>query len=233
MTPNEDRPSVMEVGRLPAYAAHPLHYDGGPYAEDEPEEAKIPLSQYLWILKRYRFRIAGFVTATLLATWIVSARLTPIFESIATVDIDRQSPPGVVGDDATRTALNDADQFLATQTKLVESDSVLRPVEARFDLRRQEHQAAAYSAGRGLEAPVMLKRLKVTRPPNTYLILIGYRSEEPQLAADAANAIAQSYLEHSYTIRIRSSASLSTFMERQLEEAQGQDGALGPGARQV
>jgi capsular exopolysaccharide synthesis family protein len=217
MIPNEDRPVVMEVGRLPAYAAPPLYSYTGPYAEDEPEEAKIPLSQYLWILKRHRFRIAGFVTATLLATWIVSARLTPIFESIATVDIDRQSPPGVVGDAAARTALNDADQFLATQIKLVESDSVLRPVEARFDLRRQEHQSPAYS-GRGLEAPVTLKRLKVTRPPNTYLILIGYRSEDPQLAADAANAIAQSYLEHSYTIRIRSAASLSTFMERQLEE---------------
>jgi succinoglycan biosynthesis transport protein ExoP len=216
MIPNEDRPAVMEVGRLPAYAVPPLY--SGLYPEDEPEEAKIPLSQYLWILRRYRFRIAGFVAATLAITWIASARLTPIFESTATVDIDRQSPAGVVGDDAARTALNDADQFLATQIKLVESDSVLRPVEERFDLRRQEHQSPAYSAGRGQEAPVTLKRLKVTRPPNTYLILIGYRSEDPQLAADAANAIAQSYLEHSYTIRIRSSASLSTFMERQLEE---------------
>ncbi len=114
--------------------------------------------------------------------------------------------------------MNDADQFLATQIKLVESDSVLRPVDARFDLRLHEHQAATYQSGRGQEAPVTLKRLKVIRPPNTYLIQIGYRSEDPQLAADAANAIAQSYLEHTYNIRIRSSASLSTFMERQLEE---------------
>ena len=75
MIPNEERPVVMEVGRLPAYAAPPLYSYGGPqpgsYAEEEPEETKIPLSQYLWILKRHRFRIAGFVTATLLATWIV------------------------------------------------------------------------------------------------------------------------------------------------------------------
>lgn len=223
MIPNQDLPAVMEVGRLPPYAAPPLYsaYSApyaGPYPDDEPDETKIPLSQYLWILKRYRFRIAGFVAAAVLATWIISARLTPIFESIATVDIDRQSPSGVVGDDAARTALNDADQFLATQIKLVESDSVLRPVDARFDLRRQEHQPAAYSTGRGLEAPVTLTRLKVIRPPNTYLIQIGYRSENPQMAADAANAIAQSYLEHTYNIRIRSSASLSTFMERQLEE---------------
>ena len=49
-------------------------------------------------------------------------------------------------------------------------------------------------------------------------MLISYRSDDPQLAADAANAIADSYLEHSYDIRMRSSASLSTFMERQLDE---------------
>ena len=213
MIPDEHLPAVIDVAKLPPYAAPPLYsYD------EEPEEARIPITQYLWILKRYRFRIAGFVAAAVLGTWIISARLTPVYESIATVDIDRQSPPGVIGEDAARTVLNDADQFLATQIKLVESDSVLRPVDARLNLRKAEGQSAAYSLGRGQEAPVSLKRLKVTRPPNTYLIQISYRSEDPQLAADAANAIAESYLEHTYDIRIRSSASVSAFMERQLEE---------------
>ena len=47
-------------------------------------------SQYFWILKRHRWRITGFVAAVMLATLVVSARLTPIYESTATVDIDRQ-----------------------------------------------------------------------------------------------------------------------------------------------
>ena len=120
-------PAVVEMNRVPAY------YPAQPYqSEEAPEEAKIPLSQYLWILKRYRWRIAGFVAASVVATLIVSARLTPIYESTATVDIDRQMPPGVVGEEAARSAINDADQFLATQIKLVESDSVLRPVDQRF-----------------------------------------------------------------------------------------------------
>jgi capsular exopolysaccharide synthesis family protein len=186
------------------------------YSMEEAEEAKIPLSQYLWILKRHRFRISGFIAAAVISTLIVSARLTPIFESTATVDIDRQTPPGVVGQDSTRGAQNDADQFLATQIKLVQSDSVLRPVDRRFHLR--EHELQSMDAARADDAPVVLKRLKVARPPNTYLLLISYRSPDPQLAADASNAIAQSYLEHSYNIRLRSSASLSEFMEKQLDE---------------
>ena len=210
----ERLPAVVERGRAatPFYLAPP--YQAG---EEESEEAKIPLSQYFWILKRHRWRIGGFVAAVMLGTLVVSARLTPIYESTATVDIDRQSPSGVVGEDASRSALNDSDQFMATQIKLVESDSVLRPVDQRFELRKLEGQSAALSA-RGEEAPVTLKQLKVARPPNTYLMQIGYRSADPQLAADAANAITQSYLEHSYEIRLRSSAGVASFMERQIEE---------------
>ncbi len=203
--------SVVEMGR----AQYPTPYGA---ADQEPEEAKIPLSQYLWILKRYRWRILGFCAASVIATLIISARLTPIYESTATVDIDRQMPADVVGQDATRSALNDTDQFLATQMKLVQSDSVLRPVDQQFHLRELEHQSEASGSARGEAAPVTFKRLKVTRPPNTYLMLVEYRSEDPQLAADAANAITQSYLEHTYNLRIRSAAVLSTFMERQMEE---------------
>jgi len=207
-------PAVVEMGRAatPFYLAPPYQA-----TDEEAEESKLPLSQYFWILKRHRWRIGGFVAAIMLATLVISARLTPIYESTATVDIDRQSPSGVVGEDAARSALNDSDQFMATQIKLVESDSVLRPVDQQFELRKLEGQSAALSP-RGEAAPVTLKQLKVTRPPNTYLMQIAYRSANPQLAADAANAITQSYLEHSYEIRLRSSAAVASFMERQIEE---------------
>jgi polysaccharide biosynthesis transport protein len=169
-------------------------------AAPDPEEARIPISQYLWIVKRQRWKILGFCATAAIATLIISARLTPIFESTTTVDVDRRTPPGVVGPEAALIAVNDADQFLSTQMKLVQSDGVLRPVEERFGLRQREGQSAAKSA-RGEAAPIVLNRLRVTRPPNTYLMLISYRSDDPQLAADAANAIAQSYLEYSYDSR--------------------------------
>ena len=213
MMPHDDPalPAVIEMSRAPVYPV-PYHLMG-----EDSDEARVPLSEYLWIIKRHRWKICGFVAASVIATLIISFRLTPIYESTVTVDIDRQTPPGVVGQDANRSALNDADQFLATQIQLVESDSVLRPVDQRFHLRKEEKQASA-ALPQGERAPVRLTRLRVTRPPNTYLLLISYRSADPNLAADAANAIAQSYLSHTFEIRIRSSASLAGFMEKQLEE---------------
>jgi capsular exopolysaccharide synthesis family protein len=192
----------------------------------DPDGPGTPISHYLWVLAKHRLRIAAFVVAVVTATFLVVSRVTPVFESTATMDIDRQTPTGVIGQEASRAALNDSDQFIATQIRLIQSDSVLRPVVEQFDLIKPEPIGGVFdflSPARGpavasSDRPVVLKDLKVSRPSNTYLLQIHYRSPDPELAAKVANAIANSYLEHTYNIRIRSSASLSTFMEKQLEE---------------
>ncbi|MEO8098512.1 MAG: polysaccharide biosynthesis tyrosine autokinase, partial [Acidobacteriota bacterium] len=212
--PDSQLPAVQEPVRAPF---SPPVLD----AEYETAAAHVPLSHYLWILRRQGWKMLAFVILAVVATLIVSLRLTPIYESTATIDIDRRMPTGVLGDESAQVANNDADQFLATQVKLIQSDSVVRPVVDRYQIRQVEPEAleeAIDGSSTSLEAPVILKPLRVTRPANTYILQISYRSEHRQLAADVANAIAQSYLAHSYEIRYKATASLSQFMERQLEE---------------
>jgi succinoglycan biosynthesis transport protein ExoP len=67
-------------------------------------------------------------------------------------------------------------------------------------------------------APIELKQLKVARSPRTHLLYISYRSSDPALAADVANSIANSYIDHTYNTRARASSRLSSFMEGQLGE---------------
>jgi capsular exopolysaccharide synthesis family protein len=206
-------PAVQEHVRVPLSA---------PVLDAEYEAAAhVPLSHYLWILRRQGWKMLAFVVLVVVATLIVSLRLTPIYESTATIDIDRRMPTGVLGEESAQVVNNDADQFLATQIKLIQSDSVLRPVVDKFQIREVEPDALEESiddSDTSREAPVILKPLRVTRPANTYILQISYRSEHRQLAADVANAIAQSYLAHSYEIRYKATAGLSQFMERQLEE---------------
>jgi capsular exopolysaccharide synthesis family protein len=206
----------------PANAPVLTHLASPAMQEFELESPSVPLAHYLWILRRHQWRIVAFVAACVLLTAVVSARLQPLYESTAAIDIDRQAPSEVVGDESTRAVdHNDPDQLLATQEELIQSDGVLRPVAQQFHLLEEEGQIRNSGDQRAQQtenAPIVLKRLKVTRPPNTYLLLISYRSPNPQLAADVANAIATSYLAHTYDIRIRSSASMSAFMEKQLDE---------------
>src|ERR1039458_7391221 len=208
-------------GHVPAIPDPITIYPPYAYAQPEPEEATVPLSHYLWILKRHKWRIIAFALVSVIATVVVSSRLTPIYESTATIDVDRQAPAALIGQDAARAAPNDADQFLATQVKIIQSDSVLRPVAERFKLTSDITSLPGESklpSARAQNAPVTLKKLKVTRPPNTYLLLISFRSPDPELASDVPNGVADSYIQHTYDIRFRATAGLSAFMEKQIEE---------------
>ena len=189
--------------------------------EFEQEAPKVPLSHYLWILRRHLWKIIAFVAVCMLITFIVSARLKPIYESTATIDIDMGGPPTVVGQGSTSpTSYVDPDVFIGTQIHFIQTDAVLRPVAEQFHLLGDAKSSSASNLKTSQEsagAPVSLGGLQVTRPVNTCLLLINYRASDPRLAADVANAIANSYLAQTYALRIRSSASLSSFMEQQLD----------------
>ncbi len=51
--------------------------------------------------------------------------------------------------------------------------------------------------------PHCSQKVSSTRFPNTDVLQIGYRSTDPDLSAAIANGVAQSYIEHTYEIRIR------------------------------
>jgi succinoglycan biosynthesis transport protein ExoP len=220
-------PSPESSGPVPAIAERiTVQQPAYTYAQPEAEEQALPLSHYLWILKRRRWEILAFVLTAVLATVVISSRLTPIYESTATIDIDREIQANIVGKGSDMQASNyDADQFLATQINLIQSDSVLRPVVQRLKLEapaKTGPRDPQIPTTRAEDAPVVLRSLKVTRPPNTYLLLISYRSPDPQLAADAANQIADSYKRHSYDIRYAAAQDQSKYLEKQLDALKAQ-----------
>lgn len=200
---------------IPQYVQVPGWY--GP--EMEFEEPGTPLSHYLWVLRRHLWSIVAFVVVCVAATAIVSSRLTPLYEATTTIEVDRRMPAGIIGEEGRSGAMwSDADQFLATQVRMLQSDSVLRPVVRQYKLSVEEGEDAALPSTVRENAPVKLRNLKVTRPPNTYLLLVSFRSPDPRLSAQVANAIASSYIQHTYEIRYRATVGLSSFMEKQLEE---------------
>src|SRR5689334_11395546 len=216
---------MKQIERVPSELIDPRrvtpHLEPPPYLEFEAARPSVSATHYLLLLYRHKWRIAGFITACLLATFLIASRLTPIYEATAKIDVDRRIPMGVVGQEASQGMTgDDADAFMATQGELIQSDAVLRPVAERFNLLQMEKQLAKLPAERARkksDAPVYLNNLKITRPVNTYILDISYRSPDPKLAAEVANAIAHSYLDHTFEIRMESSNALSAFMEKQLD----------------
>ena len=214
----------LEPVRTSQYLPSP----GGRLAEDRPVLA---IWRYLWLLGRHWLGLVSVVATITLSAFYVSSTIAPTYEAAAVVDVDRQAAPAVVGQDSVRSVTtNDADQFLATQVKLIQSDAVLRPVVDKYRLLDYERQPGGWldaletflskrvADAKIARAPTVLTRLKVTRPPNTFLLMIKYRSTDPELAANVANSIANSYLDHTFNLQIRSARRLTSFMEKQLDE---------------
>jgi capsular exopolysaccharide synthesis family protein len=188
----------------------------------DPAESQRPLTFYAGILRRRGWRIA--LLSVLLTTLVVvlCSLLPPVYSGSAIVAIDRQAAPETIGDD--RLLSTGDDQFMATQQSLLQADTILRPVTERYDLLQREHQLRHYwfwasSPEREKairNAPIVLKHLKVERSPNTYLLTITYRDEQPQVAADVANGIADSYLRNIFDTRVKEAGRLTSSMEQQL-----------------
>lgn len=183
-----------------------------------------PIDYYTSILRRNGWKIFGAVVISLALTYGVSSLLTPVYEGTATVDIDMRTPLGVLGSDSRQVSSPDADQFMATQMKLIQSDSVLRPVVEKYHLLSLERQLANDPSLQPVldNAPVKLKKLRINRPPNTFLVQISYRSPDRDLSSAVANDIAKSYIQHTYELRLQTSQGVSEFMERQLEQLKAQ-----------
>jgi capsular exopolysaccharide synthesis family protein len=209
------RPADSAPG-IPTMVERIAYYQAPPAPEAESGQGGIPFAHYRWMLNRHKWRLLLFVGIAVAATVLVSKRLTPFYESTVTLDVDRLAPQGVVGQEAiaSRSAYNDSELFLATQMKLIQSDAVIRPVVNKYLV-----PPGGMNPGRS-EAPVSLGLLTVTRPARTYLLQISYRSPNPKLAADVANAVAESYINHSQEMRLQDTTRQQKFMNHSIEELQ-------------
>jgi polysaccharide biosynthesis transport protein len=188
----------------------------------DPGASPRPLEHYVRIVKANAGKIA---LASLVLTTVVVV-LCSFFPKInkasAAIAVDRQTRPESIGDNLMLTTGDD--QFMATQLTLIQEDNVLRPVAEKFHLLEREHQLTRfffwkYSPERERsirEAPTTLKKLKVSREPNTYVLTISYKDKDPAVAAAVANSIANSYLERIVEMRAKEAGRLTDSMEQQL-----------------
>ncbi|MEA2257562.1 MAG: polysaccharide biosynthesis transport protein, partial [Acidobacteriaceae bacterium] len=188
----------------------------------DPAEAQRPLTYYVRAVRR-RWVMIALVSVVLTALVVlVCAMLPPVSVGSATIAIDRQAAPETIGDNHLLSTGDD--QFMATQQNLLLADTILRPITERFNLLEREHQLRRYWFWRYSpqreksirNAPIILKHLKIERRPNTYLLTITYRDRDPRVAANAANALADSYLRNIFETRIKEAGRLTSSMERQL-----------------
>ena len=90
-------PSSDSNPRLPAVVERVSYFQAPAQDADNDGGDGVPFAHYLWMLSRHKWRLLLFVATAVAATIFVSSRLTPYYESTATIDVDRMTPSGIIG----------------------------------------------------------------------------------------------------------------------------------------
>ena len=152
---------------------------------------------------------------------VVFQLITPkVYEATTLVKVERHPAAAIAGlEPSPVSSADELTQIITTQIELAQSDPVLRPVVERYNLLPVEKQAVNVgSTGNPQDntAPFVLRGLKVTRPSNSNLLRVTYRARNPQLAADVANAVAQSLIERANDTRESSYEKVSSVVAQDL-----------------
>jgi succinoglycan biosynthesis transport protein ExoP len=217
---------MRQPPRLPAPAEYPeeAHY----YPVPPPTvEAAVPINHYFWVLRRHKWRILGFIFAVVTAVLLYSLQRTPLYESVATLEIDNQVQMFQIGNSTLQFDNRNFDTVLATQMELMDSPAIAQQVIQRLRLdknpdfnpalKKPAAQDFTEASGRR-EIPAVLPNLTVRRRPETYLIEVHYRSPNPELAAAIANAAAQAFVDQGFETRFQNASELSKWLNKQLEQ---------------
>ncbi|MFL6448764.1 MAG: GumC family protein [Bryobacteraceae bacterium] len=189
--------------------------------EIEGEIAGTSASDFLAVVGRQKWKILSFMVVSAAAVAIFTARLQPLYEATAELSIERPGVSSIIGQDGSGNngPVNDMDQLVTTHIEALRSDAVLRPVAQKYRLLEREGQLKRKSPVQVANiqaAPITLKRLQITRPPNTYMLRVTYRAHDPKLAADVANGIAEIYVEHSADAQAQMSVDRASVMQQEL-----------------
>ena len=184
----------------------------------------ISLATYWSVLRKRRWTV---VTATLVLTTlavIASYRMTPIYRATARVEVEADTPLIQSLSELYQKAEAD-DAFLQTQIQVLKSDNLAwRTIQ---ELRLAENPAfarqpltpAADQERRKLELiDAFRDRVNVQLVPRTRMLLVGFESSDPRLAADVASALVNNYVDYNFREKYDATRQASGWMEQQLDE---------------
>jgi capsular exopolysaccharide synthesis family protein len=174
---------------------------------------------YWRVLVRHRRAVALVFMGAVLTAFVWSATARPVFTGTAMLRIDREEPRVLKFDQGGRDDGAESTQTqLQTYHRLLQSRGLANRVVGLLDL---EHNPE-FRAGAGKPAQLtdaFLDRLQVEPVRNTRLVKISFRSRNPELAARAANAVADEAIAQQLDEKKAAGRYATGFLSTQVTEA--------------
>ncbi len=206
-----------------------------------PHQPPPSQKEFFWILlnvlQRRKWTILGFFLLVVLLVSAASFLVKPKYEAVARIVFNREGSNPLGFKDSADMPHDDADYSVSldTQMQILQSNTLAAQVIRELHLDQSEAfagktespqlatNANASSEVETRKAQEGLLRLfnaglAVSKERNTRVIEIRYKSTDPKLSADIANAVTQAYIEHKFKMRFQSTMQTSNWLTQQLAE---------------
>jgi len=213
----------------------PASPDSGAGVYDKSATDFLHLRDYFRIVYRRRWIVIVMLAVGMLCGMLVNWMTKPVYEAQATIQMDMDL--NVLGVDRPLVPLDQRDwmrEFLPTQLGILESRNLARL--AHDDLTHTDRSksdgnnlAIASNAPSVSESPAsgttrvptvdeIAKGRTISLVKDSRLVNVGFRSTDPALSAQVANALARAYLQQNSEFRSRTTGDASDWLSKQVGE---------------
>jgi succinoglycan biosynthesis transport protein ExoP len=186
------------------------------------------LLDYIIILRKHQWLLLTFLLTVVTVVTIASFKMKPVYTAAARVEVDRDTQTVVPFNDTNEySAYEDTENYIETQTKILQSETLALNTIRTLDLQRYPEfgGTGTDSPGGHNNAPsrpailgAFLARLSVKRIPSSRLIEVQFEAQNPQLAAQVVNTHLHNYIEENFRSKYDATMQASNWLSAELEE---------------
>ncbi len=166
------------------------------------------------------------VTVLTILAAIASFKMKPVYKAVARLEVESDMPQiQMMNDSASYQQMQTDQDFLRTQIQILQTDNLAwRTIE---QLGLAQNPAFANPKDHATEDPEARKmqlirgfkgQLSVDLVPGSRVILVGFESTDPHVAARVANALVDNYTDYNFRQKYDATRQAAGRMEQQLDE---------------
>jgi polysaccharide biosynthesis transport protein len=199
-------------------------------ASMESREDRVSIVHLWRVLQKRRWLVLGSLATIVLLVTAVSLSLPKRYDASSRLLLDLEGSEDLGLDQVVMPIGIDLDTKLQTQIRIVQSDTIANSVIRKLGLQnnpafvgkqaalsRHDFDSLDLQTRAGLTNGLH-KYLTVQLVPKTEIMEIHFRSRDPKLAADVANAVASTYIEHNFQTKYQATLQTSEWLTKQLDD---------------
>jgi len=194
------------------------------------QDDQLSIVQFWRVLQKRRVLLLSSLVGVVLLVGIISLIIPKRYDASSRLLLDLEGNDGLGLEQVVMPIGLDLNTKLETQIHIVQSDAIANSVIKELRLQHNKDFAGKHAApssrdfdSLGLEDRAWLnkqfhKSLNVQLIPKTQIVEVHFRSRDPQLAAQVANAVSATYIEHNFQTKYKATLQTSDWLTKQLDD---------------